>query len=286
MNDLIITISNRKGFRYLRHTRVHGGDINQAYSVETDKGAFFLKLNHASAYPKMFQKEAEGLHALQNKSLLKIPTVIGFGEVEDSQWLLLEWLDKSNPSSDFWEQLGTGLATQHQHTNERFGWEADNYIGSLVQINQYCHEWAEFYCNCRLMPLVKRLFDSGILSKKDIADTEELCSHLKEIYPPEPPSLLHGDLWSGNFLVASNGVPALYDPAVYYGHREIDIAMTKLFGGFDNRFYDQYNETYSLEKDWRKRLPLSQLYPLLVHAVLFGGGYTNQCRNIINDWKK
>ena len=134
------------------------------------------------------------------------------------------------------------------------------------------------------MPLVKTLFDSGRFSLKDVDNANSFCKNLREIFPAESPSLLHGDLWGGNFLITAPGKAAIFDPAVYFGHREMDIGMTKLFGGFDQRFYDAYNEIYPLEKGWEKRLPLTQLYPLLVHAVLFRGHYISQARAIIKQF--
>ena len=128
------------------------------------------------------------------------------------------------------------------------------------------------------MPLVKRLVNTGILTQQDLTTAELFCKRTSELFPTEPPSMLHGDLWSGNFMISTDGNAAIYDPAVYFGHREMDLGMTKLFGGFDQRFYDAYDEVYPLEKNWLKRLPLTQLYPLLVHAVLFGGHYVTSAR--------
>jgi fructosamine-3-kinase len=130
------------------------------------------------------------------------------------------------------------------------------------------------------MPLAKQIFDTG---SREMKNAELLCGKLNQLFPREHPSLLHGDLWSGNFMCSAKG-PAIFDPAVYCGHREMDLGMTKLFGGFDNEFYEAYNHTYPLEKDWQKRVPLAQLYPLLVHAILFGGGYASNAANIIRSF--
>jgi fructosamine-3-kinase len=129
---------------------------------------------------------------------------------------------------------------------------------------------------------VKKLFDAGDLSATDIRDADLFCNNIRTIFPGEPPSLLHGDLWAGNYMITSTGYAAVFDPAVYCGHREMDIGMTKLFGGFDQRFYDAYNETYPLEKGWENRLPITQLYPLLVHAVLFGGHYISEVKHVFS----
>ncbi|HET9746271.1 MAG TPA: fructosamine kinase family protein, partial [Chitinophagaceae bacterium] len=142
-------------------------------------------------------------------------------------------------------------------------------------------DWSSFYAQCRIIPLVKRLVDEGAISFKDMETAETLCNKLENIFPREPASLLHGDLWAGNYLVHSSGYAAIFDPAVYFGHREMDIGMTRLFGGFDHEFYNVYNQTYPLENGWEQRLPVAQLYPILVHAVLFGGHYCRQAMDIV-----
>ncbi len=229
----------------------------------------------------MFEKEAKGLELLRNNSSLVIPGVMMHGIADDKQYLVLEWLEKGAPQKDIWERFGQALAMLHKQTKEYFGLDEDNYIGSLRQHNDQHNDWPSFYAKCRIMPLVKILVDEGTLSLQDMDTAHTLCDKLKYIFPEEPASLLHGDLWAGNYSVHSSGYAAMFDPAVYFGHREIDIAMTRLFGGFDQRFYDAYNETYPLEKGWQQRLSLSQLYPILVHAVLFGGHYCFQARDVM-----
>jgi fructosamine-3-kinase len=261
--------------------RVHGGDINDAYCLLTTGEKYFLKVNDRNKYPGMFEKEAKGLDLLRKNSSFAIPGVINHGIADGKQYLVLEWFDKGPPQKDMWEKFGEGLASMHQQSKEYFGLDDDNYIGSLQQHNDQHGHWSSFYAECRIKPLVKRLVEEGAISLKDMATADKLCNNLKNIFPREPPSLLHGDLWAGNYLVHSSGYAAIYDPAVYFGHREMDIAMTRLFGGFDQRFYKAYNERYPLEKDWEKRLPLAQLYPILVHAVLFGGHYCIRAMDIV-----
>jgi fructosamine-3-kinase len=178
-----------------------------------------------------------------------------------------------------WEKLGRGLASIHQEQHINFGWESDNYIGSLVQVNTTYSDWHSFYTECRIMPLVKQLVDKGFFSDNDLNCALEWCSKLKDLFPAEPPSLLHGDLWSGNYMITAQADVAIFDPAVYYGHREMDLGMTLLFGGFDQRFYTAYNEAYPLQPGWQQRIAATQLYPLLVHAVLFGGHYVDNVRS-------
>ena len=185
------------------------------------------------------------------------------------------------PKKDFWGKFGAGLALMHLKKQPYFGWKDDNYIGSLHQSNTKQQSWHLFYTECRIMPLIKILFDTGGFSKSDLNIAETFCKQLNTVFPQEPPALLHGDLWSGNFMITASGNAAIYDPAVYYGHREMDIGMTKLFGGFDQRFYDAYNEMYPMKNGWQQRLSISQLYPLLVHAVLFGGEYVRRTKEIM-----
>lgn len=273
---------------------VSGGDINAAYALVTDKGRFFIKLNAASLFPQMFQKEAEGLKALaQANTLLKIPTVLAVGEYGSYQYLLMEFVEKANPSAGFWKKFAGGMAQLHSVTNAQFGWYSSNYIGSLVQQNTFTLNWSEFYTTQRILPLTNELFNKALFSSTDMQATEKFCKRLNEFFPKESPSLVHGDLWAGNFMAVKNNnlvsgndaaIPCIYDPAVYFGHREMDIGMSLLFGGFDRNFYNAYNEHYPLEKDWRNRVSLTQLYPLLVHAVLFGGSYIEQCREILKKW--
>jgi fructosamine-3-kinase len=264
-----------------RYEQVHGGDINEAYCLITSNGKFFLKVNENAECLFMFEREANGLDLLRKNCTLIIPQVIKYGSVGDQHYLLLEWLEKGSPRNNVWEKFGDRLALMHKRPQQYFGLGEDNYIGSRRQINDQHNEWHSFYAERRIMSLVYSLFYSKIFSSKDLKDAEKFCTKLKNIFPTEPPALLHGDLWAGNFLISSNGEAAIYDPAVYYGHREMDIGMSKLFGGFDQRFYEAYHYTYPLEKGWENRLPVTQLYPLLVHSVLFGGHYISNARDII-----
>jgi len=279
--QLLQNIFNECGLDVQRYEQVYGGDINNAYCLVTSQGKYFLKVNDKDKYPGMFQKEANGLDLLRKHCTLIIPKVIKTGESGQCQYLLIEWLEKVKLQKNIWEDFGIGLALMHKQPQSYFGLNEDNYIGSLKQNNTSHNEWHSFYSQCRIMPLVKTLFDSGSFSSKDIGNANSFCKNLKDIFPVESPALLHGDLWGGNFLLASPGKAALFDPAVYFGHREMDIGMTKLFGGFDDHFYKAYHETYPLEKEWENRLSVTQLYPLLVHAVLFGGHYITNASQVI-----
>ncbi|MGZ8524904.1 MAG: fructosamine kinase family protein [Chitinophagaceae bacterium] len=278
------TILNDCGFPVTRYEPVQGGEINSSYCLHGPGAKYFLKVNDAKRYPGMFDQEARGLDKLRNSITLTIPAVIKCGLIEHQQYLLLEWIEPGRPRPDFWEIFGAAIATMHLQPQPFFGWPAANYIGSLPQYNTQHDSWCLFYTECRILPLVKKLFDTRAFNNQDVTAAENLCKNFEHLFPREPPALLHGDLWSGNFMTTQAGDAAIYDPAVYYGHREMDMGMTKLFGGFHERFYTAYNEVFPLEKGWLQRLPLAQLYPLLVHAVLFGGHYVGRSREIINQF--
>jgi fructosamine-3-kinase len=267
-----------------RYEPVHGGDINRCYCLCTKDSKYFLKLNDAVQYPGMFEREADGLKALADNFKMVVPTVIKHGTAGQQQYLLLKWVEAGKPADDTWEKFGKALANMHMQPRPYFGWSVNNYIGSLEQWNAKHETWGAFYTECRIMPLVKKLFDLRTFNKQDVAYAISMCKKTGLLFGEEPATLLHGDLWSGNIMIAAGGQAAIYDPAVYYGHREMDIGMTKLFGGFDQRFYDAYNDVYPLEKDWQHRLPLTQLYPLLVHAILFGGHYVSGAKANLAKW--
>jgi fructosamine-3-kinase len=264
---------------------VFGGDINSAFQIEDTGGKkYFLKLNDAVRSPGMFEKEANGLSELKKGSSLYVPEVIRHGISGNYQYLLMEWIEKGPQSVNFWKSFGSGLADMHKVPQPFFGFTENNYIGSLVQVNSPAERWSVFYAQSRILPAVKQLFERRDFSKSDLSAAENFCNRINEIFPGEPPALLHGDLWSGNYMIAANGHAAIFDPAVYYGHREMDLGMTRLFGGFDLDFYRSYQAFYPLEKGWQDRLRYTQLYPLLVHSLLFGGHYIQSVKNVLRQF--
>lgn len=260
---------------------VPGGDINEAYQVQTTIGSFFIKVNDAKKYPDMFELEAKGLEVLAKSKAIKIPEVIETGQLNHDAFLLLEWIEQGSLSYSFWENFGQQLANLHQTTSDQFGWDKDNYIGSLAQYNSWKKDWSEFFILNRLEPQLKLAIEKGVMNRPHSNAFERLFHKIDMLFPNERPALLHGDLWSGNFMVDIDGEPVIMDPAVYFGHREMDLAMTKLFGGFDEPFYHSYNVTFPLEKDWEERILLCSLYPLLVHVNLFGAGYLSQIESVL-----
>lgn len=259
---------------------VPGGDINSAFCARHRGADYFIKVNDAALYPAMFLKEANALKVLKATTSLCVPEVISSGEANGKQYLVLSWLEAGTAHKDFWQYFGQGLADLHRQTQNNFGWMEDNYIGSLHQSNSAADSWSEFYAGQRLLPLIKKLYDKRQMSKGDSQLAEKLCCRLDDLFPEERPALLHGDLWSGNFMISDKG-PAIYDPAAYYGHREMDLGMSLLFGGFAAQFYEAYEQAWPPEKGWRQRVPLTQLYPLLVHACLFGSAYAERAGGMI-----
>jgi protein-ribulosamine 3-kinase len=258
-----------------------GGSINDCVKVIYAGKSFFMKWNFADRYPKMFEKEALGLKKLLATESIKIPEVIGTGEEGKYAFLILNYVEKGHPDQAFWNDFGTQLAQLHKNINPQFGFDHDNYIGSLEQKNSFCDNWPDFFVGMRLEPQIRMARDKGAFDNATLMAFERLFARIEKLFPPEAPSLIHGDLWSGNFLCNENVAPVLIDPAVYYGHREMDLAMSKLFGGFDNRFYEAYHRTFPLEKGWQERVDLCNIYPLLVHVNLFGGGYALQVKSIL-----
>ncbi len=260
---------------------VGGGCINQTFKAVTGNGNYFVKLNDAAAYPGMFEAEAYGLDILRKAKALSIPAVITSGEALGKSFLVLEWIESGKRQKNFFEDFGTRLALLHSQNESLYGLDKNNYIGSLVQINTPSESFIEFFITHRLVAQLTLAVDHGKLPAGIHKSFERLYAKLPEIIPAEKPSLLHGDLWNGNFMTGADGYACLMDPAVYYGHREADLAMTLLFGGFDNDFYESYHRHFPLESDWRNRVEIFNLYPLLVHVNLFGGGYAREVTEII-----
>lgn len=250
-----------------------GGCINNGGKLTTTKGVYFIKWNDVSLFPHMFEAESRGLNLLGRENAIRIPAVIGYGEKDAHQFLLLEYIDQGRRSEKYWKHLGIRLASLHRATNNSFGLDHDNYIGSLKQINNQQSTWVEFFIQQRLNVQLKLAVDSGLSKSTWIKQFQSLYKKLPSLLPDEKPSLIHGDLWSGNLITDEKGEPCLIDPAVYYGSREADLAMTKLFGGFADEFYSVYEEDSKLGQQYHQRLDIYNLYPLLVHVNLFGGSY-------------
>jgi fructosamine-3-kinase len=233
----------------------------------------------------MFTEEARGLDWLRAATALRVPEVLAVADAENGpRFLALEHLDPGRRRPDFEEKLGRGLAALHRTGASSFGFEHDNYVGSLPQSNRAHLTWAAFYLEERLVPLVRRAIDRRHFVAGEGKKFDRLWSRLASLTgPEEPPSRLHGDLWGGNLHTDPEGQPCLIDPAVYGGHREIDLAMMRLFGGFGPRVFAAYDEAWPLAAGYEERVPLYQLYPLLVHVNLFGGGYAGSALRALDE---
>lgn len=265
-------------FAPIQHiTPLNGGDSSLAFKLELeDRQAFFLKYQ-VNPLPHVFEQEAKGLQLLSEaETELKIPEVIQVGD----QHILLEFIEEHSQGSSF--EFGTEMARLHRHSNELYGFTDSNFIGSIPQSNRYHAHWLEFFIRERIEPLVKKAINDKLLSNKYVSIFERVFNYTYVIFPEEPPSLLHGDFWSGNYFFCANGQTALFDPAVYFGHREMDLAMSTLFGGFEPAFYDGYMTEYPLEPGFEERFKLCQLYPILVHALLFKGHYVQQAKSLLD----
>lgn len=275
------SLANNVGEIIRSQEPVAGGDINQAQKIIFESGkTAFLKWND-SAPSGMFEAEAKGLELLRSANTeLIIPEQL----VVSDSYLLLEWVEEGGGKPDSSYQFGVQLARLHKSSSDFFGLDHDNYIGRLPQPNNKHSNWPDFFAIERIEPQVKMGVESDKLSRSLLMDVQKMYSKFGSLFPLEKPALLHGDLWSGNFMFSRSGQTSIYDPAVYFGHREMDLAMTRLFGGFSADFYRGYNEESPLEPGFEDRVKLYNLYPILVHANLFGGSYCRQAENIIQNY--
>ena len=265
-----------------------GGSINQAFTITDGIQSYFVKLNHPSL-KVMFEAENEGLHELHNAQAIRVPTAICHGSNQQHAWLVLETIEFAFGNSQSSQWAGQQLAALHKHEHTQFGWHRDNTIGSSPQINTKKQSWSSFWAENRLGYQIKLAVENGYHGEV-ISKTEELISLCGDFFDHTPAaSLLHGDLWSGNLSYDSNGQPVIFDPAVYYGDRETDLAMTELFGGFSQDFYAAYHEAYPIHPGYRVRKKLYNLYHILNHMNLFGGGYQHQaislCKSLLSELK-
>jgi fructosamine-3-kinase len=265
-----IAISNTD---FPRYKAITGGSINQCYCVQTRAASFFLKINSVSGYPGLFLHGKEGLECLSSQNLIRVPHVLFNETLIQHQLLLLEWIEPGPRQGSFWKIFGEQLARLHMVSNSYYGFTSDNYMGSLPQANPATTSWKTFFIENRLQPQIEMAAGKGLLSSRQLSLLEKLIQQIGELFNEEPPALLHGDLWSGNFICDEKSQPVLIDPAVYFGHRSIDLAMTTLFGGFDKSFYEGYHFHYPLSPHHQEQWDICNLYPLLVHLNLFGSSY-------------
>lgn len=259
---------------------VAGGDINTSYSLTTPSQRYFIKLLSRQDAQEMHWAEALGLQTIRQAPSLVVPEVIGQGAVGATSFLLLQGLELGGQSD--WAALGRGLAEVHRHTSQYFGWPEDNFIGTTLQLNKQSSHWRDFWWQQRLFPQLELAYSNGYRSSlrpKEYA-LKQASNLLLDKHQP-PASLVHGDLWSGNVGFVQDAQPAVFDPACYYGDREVDLAMSKLFGGFSESFYSAYCTAWPLTQGHEQRFVLYNLYHQLNHLNLFGSGYLGQCLHSI-----
>ncbi len=275
----ISRVSGEK-FQSQQKRSVSGGCINQGYAVSDDERTYFVKLNQASQVA-MFEAEALGLEEMLNTASIRVPKPLCWGTAGNSGYIVLEWLEMGGGNTKSWQEMGRKLAAMHKATSSQgFGWKINNTIGSTPQINTWTGDWAEFYAKHRLgyqFQLARRRGGSFPKQEKLLAAIPELLAdHQVE------PALVHGDLWGGNAGCTVSGEPVIFDPATYFGDREVEIAMTELFGGFPAAFYQGYNEVFPLDAGYEQRKTLYNLYHIINHFNLFGGGYASQANRMID----
>jgi fructosamine-3-kinase len=280
-NKDIHIIEDRTKTKVLCQESLEGGNINSIYLLETTTLPMVVKSNSSIEYPNMFEYEKKGLEKLEQTKTIRIVETINQVNSGHLSFLILNYIQPKIKTKQFWENFGIKLNQLHQTQSNSFGLDSPNYIGNLPQPNNWCSTWAEFYVTQRLEPQLKKAIEKGFL-KGLIRQFEKLFHSIDTLFPKEPPSLIHGDLWRRNFISGENDTPFLIDPAIYFGHREMDIGMSLLFGGFEKYFYEAYNNETPLEKNWEERVPLTQLYPLLVHLNLFGNQYESSIKVILN----
>ncbi len=282
INEILGYISDTLSESFNSTKPVTGGSISSAYLLETSNKSFFLKINKAPNAIEMFQAEQEGLDAIEKSDTISVPHVHLVDSYNEKAFILMDYVNNKRPEPSDYSRLGMELARLHLGEQKDFGFTSDNFIGSLPQSNKIHTDWVEFYLEERLYPQLQLALRTNLLSKKEVPTKERGIDVFSRFLNDVSPSLLHGDLWGGNYLISTEGVPYLIDPAVYRGHFMIDIAMSKLFGSFGDEFYNAYHEIIPKPEYYNEQIDLYQLYFLLVHLNLFGRGYYSSVSEILN----
>ena len=271
ISDEIITIVN-----------IGGGTIADSQIIQTKGGAkYFMKFYNENS--EIVKCETNGLHEIEKSNSIRVPKIIGY----DKNFLILEFIEEGKRGIDFFENFAHKLAEMHRNNAEIHGFYEDNFIGSNIQKNiPQFYNWIDFFWENRLLFQFKLAEKNNFVSYEFQKLFNKLEKNVHKILEgtEEKPALIHGDLWSGNFLCDSSGEPVLIDPAIYFGHREAELAMTKMFGGFTPEFYEAYNYAYPLVHDWEYRIDLYKLYHVLNHLNLFGHGYFSQVISILKKY--
>ena len=285
MKQLLSHISHLTNTEFRDIQSLSGGSISSAYLLKWNNGSHFLKVNSNNNALEMFAAEQKGLQAIEETGAIAAPKVHQVDIFEEKAFLLMDYVESKHANSDDYKALGTQLAQLHFHQQDKFGFISDNFIGNLPQSNTPHNKWAEFYWNERIAPQLKLAEQKRLLNSSELPTAQRAIKVFEELLGNDTmPSLLHGDLWAGNYLIATDGTPYLIDPAVYWGHSMVDIAMSHLFGGFGNEFYNSYHEVIPKTTNYNAQIDLYQLYFLLVHLNLFGSSYYGSVSTILNKY--
>ena len=285
MKKLIEHISQITHRNFTEVKSVSGGSISSAFVLRTYDLSYFLKVNAQSDAHEMFVAEQTGLKAIEETKSIAVPKVHHVDRFEGKAFLLMDFVESKSANATDFKTLGAQLAKLHLNHNDNFGYGSNNFIGSLPQSNNLHTSWAEFYWHERIFPQLKLAAQKQLLKANEIIAEKTAITVFEELLGKEiKPSLLHGDLWTGNYLIATDGTPHLIDPAVYYGHSMVDIAMSKLFGGFGPEFYNSYHNVIPKSSNYEAQINLYQLYFLLVHLNLFGKSYYGSVSSILKQY--
>lgn len=274
-----ISQASQRPFTIEHRRPVGGGSVNRAYALSHGDTAYFVKFNDA-AKAAMFEVEAKGLEEMAQTDTIRVPKPLCWGTVEGSAYIVLEWLAFGYGTHGSWETMGEHLAAMHRVTRDAFGWDQNNTIGFIPQQNPWTDSWAAFFRDHRIGYQLKLARKRGGHFPQQDALLQAIPELLSDHYPE--PSLVHGDLWSGNAAVTEDGEPVIFDPATYYGDREVDLAMSTLFGSFPKEFYQAYEAAYPLSPGYERRKQLYNLYHIINHFNQFGGGYLSQASGMID----
>ena len=282
-NNIAHTIGDQLGEPFVleRYSGVGGGCINSAYRLQGNGKSFFIKLNSADRLD-MFEAEADGLTEMAAAHAIRVPLPVCSGIEGNQAYLVMEYIETGGGAAGVMQQFGQQLANMHRYSSERFGWHRDNTIGSTTQINDWADNWLDFWREHRLGFQLQLAASNGA-GRSLQTKGEQLMQQMHMLFSDYQPlaSILHGDLWSGNYAISQNGEPVIFDPAVYYGDREADLAMTELFGGFSHDFYAAYDASWPIDPGYKVRKTFYNLYHILNHFNLFGGGYASQAQGMI-----
>jgi len=286
IENILPAISENLSDKIISNKPLSGSSISSAYLLKSVKENYFLKINSDPNGLEMFHAEQNGLLAIRETETIAVPNVQIVDKFENKAIIIMDYIESKLPDPKDYMRLGTSLAQLHSIKKEGFGFNSDNFIGSLYQSNKEHSNWSEFFWNERISPQFNIAIDNGLLNKNEIPSEDEFIDVFNQYLIEVTPTLLHGDFWGGNYIISTDGTPYLIDPAVYCGHSMVDIAMSKLFGSFGSEFYESYHKYMPKSDYYQHEIDIYQLYFLLVHLNLFGRGYYSSVSNILNRYFK